>query len=217
MSNKLLCRPGVSKLINMISHHHTRITRFNALNRFRVDCVIRWNQTWKEDPSPLCREGGGIGWLSAKSPKLYTPSCSWNGWRTADWIAEVYDHCHVAHMPAMGKLNRVTMMPAPMVDPPKVSKACSMVPETERIQQDRHQTYKNTKWWEAQLWKRNLPAEYPWHKWYNPEEASEMEIAAVAQWQGQQHLQSALVSVVVAEPQHADMMSLEAPSKRGPW
>ena len=29
--------------------------------------------------------------------------------------------------------------------------------------------------------------EDPWHNWHKPEEASEMEVAAVAQWQGQQH------------------------------
>ena len=45
MSNKLLCRPGVSKLINLIPDHHTRITRCNAHCRFRVNCVIGWNQT----------------------------------------------------------------------------------------------------------------------------------------------------------------------------
>ena len=52
--------------------------------------------------------------------------------------------------------------------------------------------------------------------WHNPEEASEMEVAVMAQWQGQ-HLQSALVSAVVAEPHHADLMLLEAPSRREAW
>ena len=56
-----------------------------------------------------------------------------------------------------------------------------------------------------------------WHNWHKPEVASEMEVPAVAQWQGQQHLKSALVSVVAAEPHHADPMMLEAPSKREPW
>ena len=46
MSNKPLCRPGVRNLINLIPSHHTRITRFNAHCRFRVDFVIGWNQTW---------------------------------------------------------------------------------------------------------------------------------------------------------------------------
>ena len=42
-----------------------------------------------------------------------------------------------------------------------------------------------------------------------------MEVAAVAQWQGQQYLQCSLVSVVAAEPHHADPMLLEAPSGGG--
>ena len=59
--------------------------------------------------------------------------------------------------------------------------------------------------------------EDPWYNWHKPEEASGVEVAAVAPWQGQQHLQSALVSVVVAEPHHADLMLLEAPSRWGLW
>ena len=55
-----------------------------------------------------------------------------------------------------------------------------------------------------------------WHNLHKPEEASETEVPVAAQWQGQQHLQSALVSVVVAEPHHADMMLMEAPTRRGP-
>ena len=58
--------------------------------------------------------------------------------------------------------------------------------------------------------------EDPWHNWHNPEETSEMEDAA-AQWQGQQHLQSALVSVFRAKPHQTDLMLLEAPSRMGPW
>ena len=45
----------------------------------------------------------------------------------------------------------------------------------------------------------------------------ETEVVAVAQWQVQQHFQSTLVSVVLAEPHHSDLMSLEAQSRRGPW
>ena len=37
-----------------------------------------------------------------------------------------------------------------------------------------------------------------------------MDVAVLAQCQGQQHFQSALVSVMVAEPHHADLMLLEA-------
>ena len=63
--------------------------------------------------------------------------------------------------------------------------------------------------------KENLTVEDPWHNWHKPKEASEMEVAAVAQWQGQKYLHSALVSVVAAEPHHADLMLCEAPSRRG--
>ena len=37
----------------------------------------------------------------------------------------------------------------------------------------------------------------------------------MAQWQGQQQLQSALVSAVVAELYHADLLSLDAPHQGG--
>ena len=57
--------------------------------------------------------------------------------------------------------------------------------------------------------------EDPWHNWHKPKEASEMEVTAMAQWQGQQHLQSVLMSAVVAEPYHADLMLLEAHQGRG--
>ena len=39
----------------------------------------------------------------------------------------------------------------------------------------------------------------------------------MAQQQGQQHLQSALVSAVVEEPHHTDLMLLEVQSRRRPW
>ena len=87
LSNKMPCQLGVSKFINLIPSHHTEIPRFNAHLRFKVNCVIRWNQTMKkEDPSLLYREDGGIRWLSAMPPKLYVPPYLLNGWRTADWV-----------------------------------------------------------------------------------------------------------------------------------
>ena len=46
-----------------------------------------------------------------------------------------------------------------------------------------------------------------WHNWHKPEEASETKVVAVAQWQVQQHFQNSLVSAVVAEPHHADLIS----------
>ena len=43
-----------------------------------------------------------------------------------------------------------------------------------------------------------------------------MEVAAVAQRHGQEHIQSLLVSGVATEPHHADPTLEEAPSKREP-
>ena len=97
MSTKLPCRPGASKLLNLISNHHTRITRFNAYCRFRVNCVIWWNWTWKRRTFPPCWEGRGIRWLSANPSKLYAPPYRWDGWGTADWVAE--DSVHTWHGP----------------------------------------------------------------------------------------------------------------------
>ena len=42
-----------------------------------------------------------------------------------------------------------------------------------------------------------------------------MEVAAVAQRHGQEHLQSILVSGVAAEPHHADPNVVESPIKEG--
>ena len=46
--------------------------------------------------------------------------------------------------------------------------------------------------------------ENPWHNWHMPEEAWKMGADAVAQRQGQEHLQNLLVSEVVAELHPAD-------------
>ena len=45
------------------------------------------------------------------------------------------------------------------------------------------------------------------------EEASRIEVAAVVQWQGQQHLLCHSASAVEVDPHHADLMSLVAPSR----
>ena len=44
-------------------------------------------QPGKEDPSQTCREGKGIGWLSADPPELYTPPYRWTDWETVEWVA----------------------------------------------------------------------------------------------------------------------------------
>ena len=45
--------------------------------------------------------------------------------------------------------------------------------------------------------------ENPWHNWHKPEEALKMEVAAIAQRQGQRHLQDTSVSTMVVEPHHS--------------
>ena len=55
--------------------------------------------------------------------------------------------------------------------------------------------------------------EDPWPNWHKPEEALETEVATTAQRKGQQYIKSPSVSVVVAEPFHADLMLLEVPQK----
>ena len=78
---------SASKLINLIPNHHTRITRFNAHHRFRVNCVIGWHQTWEEDPSPPCRKVEGLGDSLPSPQRLYALPYKWDGWGTADWVA----------------------------------------------------------------------------------------------------------------------------------
>ena len=74
-----------------------------------------------------------------------------------------------------------------------------------------------TTMWKVQLWKRNLPAEDPWHNWHMPEEASGTKVAAVTQWGGQQHLLCQSASAVMAEPHQANPVSLVVTSRWGLW
>ena len=73
----------MSTLIKLIPNHHSSITRCNAHHRFRVDCVIRWNQTWKRKPLPTMLGKWRDGVTHCSAP----PYC-WNGWRAADWVAQ---------------------------------------------------------------------------------------------------------------------------------
>ena len=57
---------------------------------------------------------------------------------------------------------------------------------------------------------------YP-HNWHMPEEASVIEVPTAAWWQGQQELLHPSVSVVVTEPQQADLMLLVSTSMWRPW
>ena len=89
-----------------------------------------------EDPSPPCREGWGIEWLSAK-PQSYMPHhiggmAGGNGLssrrlpllKAVEGAATLcisgvgWWPSSVAHIPAMGKLQRVAMVQTPMVEPP---------------------------------------------------------------------------------------------------
>ena len=56
----ILVQHNVHRIINFIHNQHTKITRFNTNNRFRVDYVIRWKKTWKRSPALPCREEGRI-------------------------------------------------------------------------------------------------------------------------------------------------------------
>ena len=117
----MLCQPGVSKLINLIPNHHTGITRFDAHHWFRVDCVIRQNDTWKRSLPTKQRRQRNYWLLSPH--KLYAPPYYWNGCRTANWVGKsspyskqwreqphgtflvwkrnlpAQDPCHTWHMP----------------------------------------------------------------------------------------------------------------------
>ena len=46
-------------------------------------------QPGKEDPFPLCWEGGRIRWLCWPS-KSYAPPYKWNGWGKAEWVAKSF-------------------------------------------------------------------------------------------------------------------------------
>ena len=127
ISHKLLCRPGVSKLINLIPNHYTRITRFNAHHRFSVDHVITWNQTWKRRPLPI-RSGRQRDWVTLPSPQSCMPhdidgmageQQMWSSIRlfllkvveeAATLCIPGVGHHPIAHMPAMGKLQGVAMV-----------------------------------------------------------------------------------------------------------
>ena len=106
-------------------------------------------------------------------------------------------------MPAMGKLQMAAIVQTPMADPPYVNRASSMAPKRRNHSPEDTNTYKKTVG--GSTLKETPTCRRPWHYWHT--------VAAVAHWQSQQ-LQSSLVSAV-AEPHHADLMLLEAPSRRG--
>ena len=56
----MLCQPGASKFIDLIPNHQTRITRFNPTKDLELTVSLGGGQPGKEEPFPLCREGGGI-------------------------------------------------------------------------------------------------------------------------------------------------------------
>ena len=72
-SNEALRSSGVSKVINLTSNHHTRITRFNTNHQFGVDNAIGWIHHGKA-PYPAYRYDGGIGWLSAQHQECVCPT-----------------------------------------------------------------------------------------------------------------------------------------------
>ena len=86
----------------------------------------------------------------------------------------------------------------------------------ENIHQNRHQKYKENGG-RLNSCRETYLQKTPWHNWHGPEEASGTEVAAVAQWWGQQCLLGPSVSAVVVEWLHAEAMLLVAPSRWGPW
>ena len=55
----------------------------------------------------------------------------------------------------------------------------------------------------------------PWHNWHKPEDASEMEFCCYGTVAGPTTPPESHGVMVATEPHHADLMSLEAPSREG--
>ena len=182
MSNKSLCGPGLSNLINLMPKHHTRTTRFNVHHRFQVDHVMGGTKPGKIGTSAPWKEGREIG-DSAKSLKMYAPPYCWKGWKTADWATEGFpyskqwkeqslsallawasDHHQDVCMPAMGVFQRVAVVQIPMVEPPLVNMAPSMASECRKHTPQQTPTHISN-WVENSTLKEKLTCGGPWHNW----------------------------------------------------
>ena len=128
MSNKLPCRPGVSKLINLIPNHPQIQSQ-----------PCHWMEPNPEKKTPL-HHAGKVEGLGDPLPSFQscmphhivgmareqliewhkTPPYSkqWKEQPLCVYLVWANDHHQVAHMPAMGKFQRVVMEQTTMVEPP---------------------------------------------------------------------------------------------------
>ena len=87
LSNEVLGQPYVSKFINLIPNHHITITRFNTHHKFGVDCIIRWNTTWKKTPCHHAGKPEGSGDLLLSLQSCMPHHIDGNGWGTVHLVA----------------------------------------------------------------------------------------------------------------------------------
>ena len=176
MRNKLLCRPGVSKLINQVPNHHTRITTESTVSQTEPKLE-------KKTPPHYTGEVDGSSDSLLNSQSYMHPPYSWNDWGNS-WMSS---RSFPLTQSSRGSSHSVHKWCGPMtitrlhiwlqwvsfkglqwckpqwLNPHWWIWHSAWHLKAESIHQNKHQTYKNTKWWEAQLWKRNLSVEDPWN------------------------------------------------------
>ena len=136
-SNILLHRPGASKLINLIPHHNTRITRFYA-TKIDSELIIPWVEP-NPERIPHHHEGKAEGLVDSDNPpKAVCPTvllewledsrlCSirlclikTEDVEATQCIPDVsLDNHYGAHMPVTGMLQWAAVMQTPMFEPHK--------------------------------------------------------------------------------------------------
>ena len=86
IEQKMVCQPGVTKLINLVPNHHTRIIRFHAYHRVNHVIGVELNL---EKEIPPHHEGKVEGFGDcAKTPMLYTPPY-WLEWLEDSWLSSI--------------------------------------------------------------------------------------------------------------------------------
>ena len=83
----MLCWPRTYKFINLIPNHHTKITKFNAYERLRVDHVTRCIRTWKRRPL-LAMQGRWRDRISCQVPKAVCPTILIE-WLEDSWLSSM--------------------------------------------------------------------------------------------------------------------------------
>ena len=88
MSNKLLCGPDVSKLINLIPNHHTTSPGWTPTTDSELTMSLGGAKPGKkEDPSSPCMKGRWIGWL-CQAPKAVCPPIFLE-WLGNSWLSGI--------------------------------------------------------------------------------------------------------------------------------